>query len=70
MSDEQWVNDELHQILGLSDKTICKFVLSLAKKSRSTDDFIEKLQANDALEITPEVQMFAGNLMNRLPRAG
>ena len=43
MSLERWVNDELHNILGLSDQTIAQFVISLARMSTTTDDFIGEL---------------------------
>lgn len=70
MSVEQWVNDELHSIVGISDRTISQYVLALAKRSSSTDDFIGKLRDNDALEINDGVLKFASQLMNKLPRAG
>ncbi|EYC01207.1 hypothetical protein Y032_0109g120 [Ancylostoma ceylanicum] len=69
MSVEQWVNDELHSIVGISDRTISQYVLALAKKSSSTDDFIGKLRDNDALEINDGVRKFAAQLMNKLPKA-
>ncbi|KAL6734318.1 hypothetical protein Aduo_004872 [Ancylostoma duodenale] len=69
MSVEQWVNDELHSIVGISDRTISQYVLALAKRSSSTDDFIGKLRDNDALEINDGVRKFASQLMNKLPRA-
>ncbi|ETN82043.1 helicase protein [Necator americanus] len=69
MSVEQWVNDELHSIVGISDRTISQYVLALAKRSNSTDEFIGKLRDNDALEINENVRQFASQLMNKLPRA-
>nr|CDJ94565.1 DNA RNA helicase and Helicase-associated region and Domain of unknown function DUF1605 domain containing protein [Haemonchus contortus] len=69
MSVEQWVSDELHAIVGISDRTICQYVLALARKSSSTEDFIGKLKDNDALEINDSVRRFASQLMNKLPRA-
>uniref|UniRef100_A0A1I7XSZ9 RNA helicase n=1 Tax=Heterorhabditis bacteriophora TaxID=37862 RepID=A0A1I7XSZ9_HETBA len=68
MSVYEWVSDELHSIVGISDRTICQFVLALAKKSSSTEDLIEKLRENDALEINSSVRKFAGELMNKLPK--
>ncbi|KJH51958.1 hypothetical protein DICVIV_01849 [Dictyocaulus viviparus] len=68
MSVEQWVSDELHSIVGISDQTICQYVLALARKSSSTEDFIGKLRDNDALEINNDVQQFASQLMQKLPR--
>ncbi|KAK5981290.1 hypothetical protein GCK32_006672, partial [Trichostrongylus colubriformis] len=68
MSVEQWVNDELHAIVGISDRTICQYVLALARKSNSTQDFIGKLRDNDALEINDSVLRFASQLMNKLPK--
>ncbi|PIO75689.1 hypothetical protein TELCIR_02247 [Teladorsagia circumcincta] len=69
MSVEQWVSDELHAIVGISDRTICQYVLALARRSNSTEDFIGKLKDNDALEINDSVRRFASQLMNKLPKA-
>ncbi|KAK6026737.1 helicase protein, partial [Ostertagia ostertagi] len=69
MSVEQWVSDELHAIVGISDRTICQYVLALARRSNSTEDFIGKLKDNDALEINDSVRQFASQLMNKLPKA-
>lgn len=70
MSVEQWVSDELHAIVGISDRTICQYVLALARKSSSTEDFIGRLKDNDALEINDGVRGFAAQLMQKLPRSG
>lgn len=69
MSVEQWVSDELHAIVGISDRTICQYVLALARKSSSTEDFIGRLKDNDALEINDGVRGFAAQLMQKLPRS-
>ncbi|KAE9420772.1 hypothetical protein Angca_003961 [Angiostrongylus cantonensis] len=68
MSVEQWVSDELHSIVGLSDQTICQYILALARKSANTEDFIGKLRDNDALEINNDIRQFASQLMQKLPR--
>ena len=35
MDLDYWINDKIHQILGISDKNIVNFVKSCAKKSLS-----------------------------------
>ena len=41
---ERWVGDKLHDILGISDKLIAQYLLGLASKSKSEDDFIDILE--------------------------
>ncbi|CAJ0564601.1 unnamed protein product, partial [Mesorhabditis spiculigera] len=70
MSIETWVNDELHALMGMSDRTMTQFVIALAKKSTNADDLIGKLRDNDAVaDITPAVRVFAKELLNRVPHA-
>ncbi|PAV75986.1 hypothetical protein WR25_00399 isoform A [Diploscapter pachys] len=66
-SIEEWVNDELLAIVGATDKNTNKFVIALARQSRSADDLVQKLQDNDALEMSPSVHRFAAQLMTKMP---
>ncbi|CAJ0956032.1 unnamed protein product, partial [Mesorhabditis belari] len=70
MSVDQWVSDELHSLVGMSDRTMTQFVIALAKKSTGAEDLIDKLRDNEAVsDITPAVRVFASELYNRVPHA-
>lgn len=42
MDKDHWLNDQVHQILGLSDKNIVNYVRACAKKSQT----IQQLQSS------------------------
>ncbi|XP_048777576.1 pre-mRNA-splicing factor ATP-dependent RNA helicase DHX16-like [Ostrea edulis] len=65
---ETWVNDKLHDILGISDNFISQFLLGLAKKSADPDEFIRKLRETGTVEIDANMINFAHELWNKLPR--
>lgn len=69
-SVEEWVNDELHSLAGISDRTIGQFIMALARKSTDTDDLMQRFRDTDALQITPEVRNFASSLLSMIPHAG
>jgi len=47
---ERWVSDKLHDILGISDRTIAEFLVQVAKKSTSEDTLISYLKSNDVID--------------------
>lgn len=64
-----WVDDELHKILGYSDSATVAFIIAQAKKSTDNEDFIERLKGSFD-EITNEVKIFASKLLDKVPRTG
>uniref|UniRef100_A0A914S6E8 Uncharacterized protein n=1 Tax=Parascaris equorum TaxID=6256 RepID=A0A914S6E8_PAREQ len=68
-SVEEWVNDELHSLTGISDRTIGQFIMALARKSTDTDDLVQRFRDTDALQITAEVRNFASSLLSMIPHA-
>ena len=50
MSDLEWVKDQLHAVLGLSDHHAGEFLLSMARKSTDTDDLLERIRDTDTLD--------------------
>jgi len=38
-----WVSDQLHTILGMSDATTEKFLISMAKQAKSENDILDRL---------------------------
>ena len=64
----QWVNDELHEILGLSDKYVAQFLVGLARKANSPDDFLRRIRETETVDVNDAVQAFAGTLYHKIPR--
>ena len=64
---EDWVGDELHDILGLSDSYIAEYFVGLAKKSSSVDGFVKQLENTGAITVTEEVREFSHKLWAKVP---
>ncbi|PIC47449.1 hypothetical protein B9Z55_006805 [Caenorhabditis nigoni] len=69
MSVEQFINDQLHSIVGISDKSICQYVHALAKKAKTPRDLVERLRDDCDFQISRAIQSFAEQLINKMPRA-
>ena len=68
MSDlVQWVSDQLHDILGLSDRITSEFLVTLAKKASSGDAFLRKLKDTKTLKIDDKISSFALDLWAKVP---
>ncbi|XP_067865713.1 LOW QUALITY PROTEIN: pre-mRNA-splicing factor ATP-dependent RNA helicase DHX16 [Heterodontus francisci] len=65
---EKWVNDQLHQLLGLSDKYVAQFLIGTAQRSNSVPDFIQRLEDTGTIDITQSVRLFANELWMKIPR--
>ena len=63
---ETWVNDKLHDILGLSDKYIAQYLIGLAQKSPSADEYVEKLRETGTVEIDQSMVTFSKELWNKV----
>uniref|UniRef100_A0A8D3D4V4 Pre-mRNA-splicing factor ATP-dependent RNA helicase DHX16 n=1 Tax=Scophthalmus maximus TaxID=52904 RepID=A0A8D3D4V4_SCOMX len=48
---EQWVNDRLHDILGLSDRYVSQFMIGTARKALSAQDFVSRLEQTGTIDI-------------------
>ena len=69
MSDiKQWVNDELHDILGMSDNLLSEYIVDLAGKSKSVNDLMFDLQKSAGVPKTGKLEDFATKLYMKLPR--
>ena len=62
-----WVSDELHDILGLSDRYTAEYFVGLAKKASSSESFIKQLQSTGAVTVNEAVSQFADKLWSRVP---
>ncbi|KAM3872743.1 pre-mRNA-splicing factor ATP-dependent RNA helicase DHX16 isoform 2-T2 [Diretmus argenteus] len=65
---EQWVNDRLHDILGLSDRYVAQFMIGTARKSSNHEDFVARLQKTGTIDIDQSVVAFAQELYDKIPR--
>ncbi|KAM7383050.1 hypothetical protein PAMP_002737 [Pampus punctatissimus] len=65
---EQWVNDRLHDILGLSDRYVSQFMIGTARKASSSQDFVARLQQTGTIDIDQSVIAFAEELFDKIPR--
>ena len=69
MSDQvTWVSDQLHELVGISDRSIAEFILGLCQQSKSSDDFLEKIKDTGAIDVNEKVAGFASELFGRIPR--
>ena len=62
-----WVSDQLHEILGLSDRYTAEFLVGLAKKAQSSEAYLRKLRDTGAITINDAVRSFAVELWGRVP---
>lgn len=63
-----WVSDELHSILGLSDKYVSQFLVGLANKSKSPEDLVRRIRETETVEVNDAVVAFANKLYHKIPR--
>eukprot|EP00794_Sanderia_malayensis_P005734 gene5734-6435_t len=61
-----WASDKLHESIGLSDKCVVEYLVSLAKKTSDKSKYISKL--NDVIGNDPRINMVAEELWMKAPR--
>ena len=66
--NELWVEDNLHKLLNLSDRTLCHFFISLAQKSSSSFELKRKLKASGAVTNVNDLGAFCDELHERVGR--
>uniref|UniRef100_A0A3P9N5R6 RNA helicase n=1 Tax=Poecilia reticulata TaxID=8081 RepID=A0A3P9N5R6_POERE len=64
---EQWVNDRLHDILGLSDRYVSQFMIGIARKASSPEDLVSRLEQTGTIDIDQSVSAFAKELFEKVP---
>lgn len=65
---ELWVQDQLHDVIGMSDRYIAEFLISLAEKSNSSGHFLQKIQDTGTLDVNDKVTRFASELWSKMPQ--
>ena len=63
---ERWVGDQLHDILGISDRYITQYLIGLAGKASNTDDYVEKLRETGTIEVDQSIVSFAKELWTKV----
>jgi pre-mRNA-splicing factor ATP-dependent RNA helicase DHX16 len=63
---ETWVNDKLHDILGISDKYIAQYLIGLAQKSKSSEEYIQKLKDTGTIDVDENVAVFSSELWHKV----
>jgi len=63
-----WVSDRLHDMVGISDRSIAEFLIGLCNKSTSSEEFIEKIKDTETIDIDDNVTAFAAELYAKIPR--
>ena len=66
MSVDLWVNDRLHDVLGISDKVIGQFIIGLAEKAKSKDDLVAKLRKTGTVDVDDKVTSFLNDLYDKV----
>lgn len=70
MSTESWVREKLLETLNFTDKYTAQFLKSLAEKSASADELVEKVRTTETIDVNDSrVTSFLRELWSRIPRA-
>ena len=65
-----WVSDQLIEILDFSDRYTSQFLTSLAHKSGTVSELVEKVRSTDTIDVTnSRVVTFLTELWGKIPRA-
>lgn len=62
----QWVRDKLHEVFGMSDKHVAEYLINLATKSRSTDDFIQQVKHTGVIDVDATFKNFGEELWEKV----
>ncbi|KAG8448692.1 hypothetical protein GDO86_015677 [Hymenochirus boettgeri] len=65
---ENWVKNQLHDVLGMSDRHVAQFLVGTALKSSSADDLLGRLNDTGAIDVTEKVKHFVEELWMKIPR--
>jgi pre-mRNA-splicing factor ATP-dependent RNA helicase DHX16 len=67
MSVEAWVEDRLHALLGMSEKTTVQYLIGLSRKASTSDQLVSKLSESGAVTMNTEMTEFVTELWGRVP---
>ncbi|XP_023577699.1 putative pre-mRNA-splicing factor ATP-dependent RNA helicase DHX16 isoform X1 [Octodon degus] len=65
---ERWVQEELHAVLGLSERHVAQFLIGTAQRCASAEEFVQRLRDTDTLDLDGPARDFALRLWSKVPR--
>ncbi|XP_066295564.1 pre-mRNA-splicing factor ATP-dependent RNA helicase DHX16-like [Branchiostoma lanceolatum] len=65
---QTWVNDQLYDILGMSDKYVGQYLIGLAEKASNAADFVERIRQTGTIDIDEPITKFAHELYKKVPK--
>ncbi|KAM4835739.1 pre-mRNA-splicing factor ATP-dependent RNA helicase DHX16 [Thomomys bottae] len=65
---ERWVQEELHSVLGLSQRHVARFLIANAQRFASPEEFLQRLEDTDTLDLSGPARDFALRLWHKVPR--
>uniref|UniRef100_G1DFR4 RNA helicase n=1 Tax=Capra hircus TaxID=9925 RepID=G1DFR4_CAPHI len=65
---ERWVQDELHLVLGLSERHVAQFLIGTAQRCASAEGILQRWRDTDTLDLSGPARDFALRLWNKVPR--
>ena len=63
---ERWVQDELHSVLGLSERHVAQVLIGTAQRCASAEEFVQRLRDTDTLDLSGPARDFALRLWNKV----
>eukprot|EP00038_Savillea_parva_P019455 m.27593 g.27593 ORF g.27593 m.27593 type:complete len:1068 (-) comp4427_c0_seq1:179-3382(-) len=71
MSDvNRWVSDQLHSIVGYSDKVVAQYIIAAAKKSTSPEALLFSLSSSGTIESNSATRAFTAQLWDKIGKRG
>jgi hypothetical protein len=67
---ERWVQEELHSVLGLSERHVAQFLIGTAQRCASAEEFVQRLRDTDTLDLGGPARDFALKLWSKVCAAG
>jgi pre-mRNA-splicing factor ATP-dependent RNA helicase DHX16 len=61
----RWVSDQLHGLIGFSDKNLAEYIVAIGSKCKSEDDIFATLEQND-IPSSVESKVFSRELFSKL----
>lgn len=65
---ERWVQEELHSVLGLSERHVAQFLIGTAQRCASAEEFVQRLRDTETLDMGGPARDFALRLWSKVPR--
>lgn len=67
---ERWVQEELHSVLGLSERHVAQFLIGTAQRCASAEEFVQRLRDTETLDLGGPARDFALRLWSKVSGGG